>query len=385
MEQKQNNPLLSIIIPTKNRYETLIPVLECTLNHLSSNKYEIIIQDNSEDNSVIQNYLHLYKDSRLKYFYHMESLSITENSNKAIENSSGEYAIFIGDDDLVSPYIIEITEYIAKQNIDCLIYPPAYYWWSSVDFTVKSYYRKKNAFWLPNNINYELQKKNASKELENVLKNGGGSLYSLPRFYHGLVKKNVLKLLKNKIGAYISGSCPDMALAASLALILDNYYYIHYPVSVFGASKNSGGGWVQEKKHLGKLEDQKHLPDNILDIWDKNIPLLWTVDTIYAQAIHETFLLFNVDRKINYNALYASMIVNEGSTVSYVISKIIFFNKINILRYFILFFYFFRKIAGKIFRLYNEKRKKMPYDVFVINDVNDCMQFLERQAPFKIN
>ena len=385
MEQKQNNPLLSIIIPTKNRYETLIPVLECTLNYLSSNKYEIIIQDNSEDNSVIQNYLHLNKDSRLKYFYHMESLSITENSNRAIENSSGEYAVFIGDDDLVSPYIIEITEYIAEQNIDCLIYPPAYYWWSSVNFTVKSYYRRKNAFWLPNNINFELQKKNASKELVNVLKNGGGSLYSLPRFYHGLVKRKVLEQMKNKIGTYISGSCPDMALAASLALFLDSYFYIQYPVSVFGASKNSGGGWVQEKKHLGKLEDQKHLPDNILNIWDKNIPHLWTVDTIYAQAIHETFLLFNEDRRINYNALYASMIVNESSTFFYVCYKIINYNKLYIIRYFILFFYFFRKFIGKILRIYREKRKKMPYDVFIINDVNNCMQFLEQNTPIKIN
>jgi hypothetical protein len=36
-------------------------------------------------------------------------------------------------------------------------------------------------------------------------------------------------------------------------------------------------------------------------------------------------------------------------------------------------------------RIYKEKRKKMAYDIFIINDVNGCMQFLEKQVPFTLS
>ena len=42
-------PLLSIVIPTKNRYETLIPTLDALLDNIVGSAYEIIVQDNIDN------------------------------------------------------------------------------------------------------------------------------------------------------------------------------------------------------------------------------------------------------------------------------------------------------------------------------------------------
>ena len=66
MEKCKN--LLSIIIPTKNRYSTLLPVLDSIIDNLSNEyEYEVIIQDNSDDNKPCIDYLSNKNASKLKY------------------------------------------------------------------------------------------------------------------------------------------------------------------------------------------------------------------------------------------------------------------------------------------------------------------------------
>jgi len=47
----ENSILLSIIIPTKNRYKYLKECL-ISLNMINSTQFEIIVQDNSDDNKA---------------------------------------------------------------------------------------------------------------------------------------------------------------------------------------------------------------------------------------------------------------------------------------------------------------------------------------------
>jgi len=111
--------LLSIIIPTKDRYHYL---KECITTVLSVNTddFELIIQDNTADNSEIRDFCEAIRDSRLKYFHYYEPLSVVDNLNKAIENSCGRYVCFIGDDDSISSSLIDAVCYIDRHDIDCL-------------------------------------------------------------------------------------------------------------------------------------------------------------------------------------------------------------------------------------------------------------------------
>ncbi|MDM8338447.1 glycosyltransferase family 2 protein, partial [Mediterranea massiliensis] len=312
-------PLLSIIIPTKDRYNTLGCVVNGLLPYLSD-LTEIVIQDNSVDNSP---YFDLgITSNRVSYFYNNESLPISENTIQAIEHAKGEYLLFIGDDDFVSPRIEEIAKAVNDKAVDCLIYDAGYYWWDSVKFARSDYYNDNDLLLIKSGIlSMDIRFLDSKVQLQKVLDRGAIDYNGLPRFYHGIVKRNILDQLKKKCGTYLIGSCPDMSFAISLSLLLDKFAYMNYPVTVFGASKGSGGGLTASKKHFSKIEDATFLRSDIIDKWDNNIPLIWSQKTIYPQTTHEVLLAFRSDYKINYKAFYASMLFYEPYLITYLWPK----------------------------------------------------------------
>lgn len=361
--------VLSVIIPTKNRYSTLLPILESLCNNIVEPNIEFVIQDNSEDNLEYLNFQKRYNDSRIRYEYiNNDKFSIKENTERAIERVYGKYAIFIGDDDLISPNIMHFVKEMESSNIECLIYPPAYYWWNTVDFVSSTYYHRKKAFWYYE-TNTDIIEKKSDKEIAFLLNNGASSLYSLPRFYHGIVKTEILNKIKARTGSYLNGSSPDMAFSVSIALEIDSYSFVKYPISVFGASKNSGGGWSASKKHYGRIEEQRHLPHNILELWDSKIPKIWSEYTIYAQTTSEILRIYNDKRTINYDALYATMIALDfnlrGFAKDYITFNINFFK------------YLSRRLLGRVKRKIQYKMKKFGYNVLLLDNVEQVMKYLK--------
>ena len=373
-----NSPLLSIIIPTKNRYETLVPVINTLLKNINSNDFEIIIQDNSDSNLTVLNYFETLQDQRLRYFYQPESLSISDNTTQAIEKIRGKYAIFIGDDDLVSPHICEIVKKLDSVNGVGLIYTPANYWWESVDFQNENFYYQKKALWIPKNISTKFVLKKAGEELDFVLKKGAIGYYHLPRFYHGIVLTSALEKIRKQIGTYLSGSCPDIALATSLSFVVENYYFVNYPVSVFGACRNSGGGWTMSKSHHGKIAEQKFLQNGIEERWDPNIPLIWSERTIYPQTVFETLKAFKSDRQINYPAFYASMLANERFLFKYWWPAVKSYCKKNSADYLKIMAKYLRISTGVHVDRLKKRTRSFGYQVVPNQSIDDCMKTLQK-------
>jgi hypothetical protein len=369
--QKKSNILLSIIIPTKDRYECLFPVVCAILNKINSNQLEIVVQDNSTKH--YSSFTEKINDDRLVYDYFNEEISIQENTIKAIAHSSGKYLIFIGDDDIVSYEILEIVKFMDLKNIECLTYNPSYYWWNSVQFTNPNYYYRNNVIWIPKIEKLELIEMNSKNELNKMLSSGASNFQNLPKFYHGIVSRSVLERIKTKTGSYLSGSSPDIAFSTSLSLVLVKYYYLNFPVSVFGASKNSGGGMTVSKRHYGKIEDQKFLPKNLKNVWNKNIPYIWSERSIYAQTVLEVLNSFDEYRKFNFLAFYSTILTYEPYLYKYTLKSIFKFCKLNILKYLILGFYIIKKIAGIIKKSKQFKNRKLNYDVIEIENISIAM------------
>jgi glycosyltransferase involved in cell wall biosynthesis len=369
--------LLSIIIPTKNRYECLIPVVSALLKHITSENIEFVIQDNSDDNQEGLLFLETLQDKRVKYFYHRDSLSIQENTIFAIDNARGKYLIFIGDDDLVSPYIFDIVTFIDKKNIECLAFNPAYYWWNTVHFEKENHFHRKNALWLPINQTLEFVERNSQDELEIMLQSGAGIFLRLPKFYHGIVRRDILDQIKFTTGTYLPGSSPDIAFSTALSLVLDKYYYVNFPLSVFGASKNSGGGMTARKQHYGKIEDQKFLPKNILENWNPLIPRIWSEKTIYAQTVTEVLKIFKSNKQFNYITFYATMLAFEPYLLNFLIPAVKSYCRLNFLNYFKLGYFFIKKKLGILHRKLKFFSKSFDYDVVIAKDVNIVMEKLK--------
>lgn len=369
--------LLSIIIPTKDRYECLVPVISALIKNIDNIDVEFIIQDNSNDNTVITNFLNSSDDDRVKYFYNTYKMSIVDNTICAIDNARGKYLIFIGDDDLVSPYIYKFVQYINQKGIDCLVYNAAYYWWNSIQFKEENYFHRKEALWLPPKETLVFEKRDSSAELEIMLQSGSGIFQRLPKFYHGIVKRDILDEIKFKTGTYLPGSSPDIAFSTALSLVLDKYYYVNFPLTVFGASKNSGGGWTASNKHYGKIEDQKHLPKNIIENWNPLIPRIWSEKTIYAQTVTEVLKIFKSNNQFNYITFYGTMLAYEPYLVKFLIPSVRLYCGFNFLNYLKIGYVFIKKKLGIFYRKIKFFSKTYDYDVVIAKDVDVVMEKLK--------
>ena len=366
--------LLSIAIPTKNRHKTLLITLDNMLRRMDDS-VEFVICDNSDEE--LPSSLPLFLDKRIKYFYSSKTMSIVDNTENALSHCTGEFVCFIGDDDFVSPYIINYLKEILHTNIDAVSYQGGYYWWKDIDFNRKSYYEQAGAFWYPS-ATFEPRLIRADESLRALLSGGGLSVGLLPRLYHGIVRRFVLDNLKKTTGRYVHGASPDISLAVSLALLGVNTFYISTPLTIFGASKKSGGGWTAENKHYGSIREQQHIPQYTKDNWSSFLPDVWSEHTIYPQSIIEVYDSFNKECIINLDMLYASLYINEPHLRKIVTPFIIKYYKRHPNKLFFFIPALIRKKCGDIKRKFESKFKCRKFYVYHSLEVSDVMDKLEQ-------
>ena len=104
-----NKPLVSIIIPTHNRFDSLLLSLESISKQTFKDFEVIIINDGSED----ERYRNHQFDSNV-FVIHLENNSVKENGyfsdsirNHGIDRASGKYIAFLDDDDYWFPSKLE--------------------------------------------------------------------------------------------------------------------------------------------------------------------------------------------------------------------------------------------------------------------------------------
>jgi glycosyltransferase involved in cell wall biosynthesis len=272
------NYLLSIVVPTKNRYEYLKGLI-VTFNSFNYENVELIIQDNSDENAEILNIINLMPCKTIKYFYNKRQISMVENSELAIHNSTGEYVCFIGDDDCVSSQIVNLISWLKNKNIEACLCPMAKFNWSDMVYKYHQFpnlkYRKGKGF---------AEEINIENELDVCIKHGATSMGRLPKVYHGIVARKALDRIHDLAGSFFPGPSPDMANAIALCFVIKKCIYIDLPFIISGYSYKSGMGMGARRKHRGEIKDMSHLPSDTYEIWEKTIPKIWTGATIYAES-----------------------------------------------------------------------------------------------------
>ncbi len=378
--------LLSIIIPTRNRQFYLIKTLEQILS-LINNKVEVIVQDNSDDNSLKNNLI--FSNLNIKYFYDSKRLSFVDNFSRAISNASGKYLIIIGDDDGILPNLLHYLEFANNNNIDVLVprISIEYFYPNSVKIKNKS-----NGTLRFIETTGKISRVKGKNEIVKLLKYGSidYTQLKLAKLYHGLVKKSILDKINFISGNYVGGLTPDIYLAVSLSLLSDSLYYIDLPLTIAGVCPQSGSAYSSNKLHVGKYEDAPHLFGRVNYKWSNLIPKFYSVETIWADSALAAIKDIYFSNYINY---FSTFFLHLFLFLKYkAFRKIIFnsfkFNTKNIsalqFSYIFLislsqyFSYYFFKIFLKIKRLKNRK-------VFLngIDDIKDAtmlyLRYLERK------
>lgn len=369
-------PLLSIVIPTKNRFETLFPTVEAILSNITDSRLEVVIQDNSDDPAPAGAFLASHPDARIRYAHLEGSASIVENTETALGRARGEYVTFIGDDDLVSPDIMRFVQEFSAQGVESIIYPSAYYWWKSIHFITPSRFHQPGAFWYPSSAHSPARSLDTQDELAKMTSQGAVALFDLPRVYHGVVKRSVLDRIKSRTGQMVNGASPDMALAVAASLVIKKHVKIDTPLTIYGASRNSGGGWTAANTHFGNIADQAHLPQYTKDRWNELLPPIWSEHTIYPQTAMEVLRFMGEADTINYPAFYASMLVNEPHLRRYVLPFAIRFLRRQPKRIPTFAAISVKKLLGRLHRAYRSHVSGLPFDLSFFDSPDACMKHL---------
>ncbi|KUO68031.1 MAG: hypothetical protein APF83_12175 [Lutibacter sp. BRH_c52] len=277
-----NNPILSILIPTKNRQKYALNVVQQILG-IANDRLQLIIQDNSDSNSL-GDALSIYKnDSRLRYYYHNEVLSFVDNFSLGLSKCTGEYVTIIGDDDGINPLIIEITEWAYKYNIEAIssVLSIIYFW---PDSGVN--YANNNGMLTIRDTSCKVKYVDTKKEVKKFLKNGCHNYlnYNLAKAYHGIVKRSVLENIKSKTGNYIGGLSPDIYLSIAISLLVDKVLIVDYPLTISGICNQSGSSDSATGKHTGALNKAPHFIGHKNYKWAIKIPPFYSVDTIWGDS-----------------------------------------------------------------------------------------------------
>ena len=335
-----SRPLISIVVPTKDRYTYLVQLIQL-IESFNSDKIELIVQDNTYDNSYMIDYLSNNNFSRLKYYHTKEQLSVSDNSTKAILNSRGEYGCFIGDDDGVLPSIIGVAQHMKDNGVDSLLSSPLIYNWP--DYADTSIYNLSSAvLYKKGSGKYNVL--NAQDEIKRCLKSGIRDLCKLPKVYQGIVRRSFLDKVFEKTGTFFPGPSPDMANAFALALLNPHMMYLDEPLIISGQCRTVGGGErLLKRNNLPKITEIAALPKDIDETWDNRLPKYWCADTIWPQSAISAYKAMNIALpEINFNHIMAIFIFDHPS----------YFKECKpfITNYFSFIFYFIRCFFDKGFR-----------------------------------
>jgi glycosyltransferase involved in cell wall biosynthesis len=306
----KENFIFSIVVPTKDRQLIALKTIKHLLNATTS-ETEIVVQDNSEDQSLRDMILILNPPVRLKYFYRVGEISFTQNFEDAINNSSGKFILLIGDDDGITFDLVDIVKIMDKRKIQAIVpTQKAIYFWpnSGVALNNKNI---DNGYLSLNKFNLSCKKVNSKKEVSLFMKNGLLNYlnFNFVKAYHGIVRRDFFNKIKQQNGRIIGGLSPDIYLAAYLSMQVNKFLIVDFPLTISGINYNSGSASSSRGEHTGPIEKAPHFKGHKDYQWNKKVPYFYSVETIWADSFMAAFEDFKkygiISSKINFSKFYA--------------------------------------------------------------------------------
>jgi glycosyltransferase involved in cell wall biosynthesis len=223
-------PKLSVVIPTCDRADTLYYSMK-TVTEQEYQNLEIIVSDNASIDNT-KDVVAQFSDSRIKYINTGTRLGMSENWEFALEYVTGDYVMYLGDDDGLLPNTcFDVAQIINNTDCKSLIWnKPSYLWPSILD----------SPCLISMQCNYDLCEIN-SKMLLKAVAAGRTSYGKLPMFYSGFISMSVVKIILKKSTKFFHSISPDVYSGLVIADELTSYLYSYRPFSISGGSIHSTG------------------------------------------------------------------------------------------------------------------------------------------------
>lgn len=248
----------SICIPTRERHVTLRSAIETALAQTYSD-FELIIQDNfssPETRAVVDS----FNDARIRYFRSERRLPMHDNWEEALSRATGDYILFIGDDDAVMPDCLARADaVIAKMDPDVLAWTNHLYYWPDVPDPAHRNLLiadvRNGSIWRDGyaddpfgaNISDDYPGRPAGtlvfdgRRIAKAWYAWKGVRLYIP-LYHNLVARRVVDRVRARCGRYFLDPTPDFASLAVNAYFSKNVVFYSRSLSMSGHSGRSNGG-----------------------------------------------------------------------------------------------------------------------------------------------
>ena len=223
---------LTIIIPTRERADTLLySIKSCLLQNYDN--LEIIVSDNFSNDDT-RDVVYSFSDKRIRYINTGRRVSMTENYEFGISHVRDGYVSILGDDDGFLPDSIpEVNHLINETKARAINLNPANYLWPS-------FFDAKNANTLQINFRSGFKVVDGINELKRTI-TGKASYTQLPCIYTSFVDANLIHTIKNKTKLFFNSRTPDVYSGVALAGYVGEYVCMNKSLKLFGTSAKSIG------------------------------------------------------------------------------------------------------------------------------------------------
>jgi len=269
--------LVSVVVPTKNRYKYL-KELVALIDGFHLSELELVIQDNSDNNAEILEYLKGFDNDNIHYYYSTDQLTMSTNADAGIRHAQGEYICFIGDDDGVCRNIVECVKWMKANGIDGVRTSQTIFTYNDASENPS----KLSIFYQGNVAKLE----NPMSRLRQAMCRGLVlSDCHIPMVYQSIIKKSILDIIFKKGGTHFPGVVPDVSGGVCSCFELKKYAVVGVPVVINGLS-SSGSGGVNKQKANGvlNLEEVKFIKQEDRDDWDNRLPRIWYSSFVWSDA-----------------------------------------------------------------------------------------------------
>jgi glycosyltransferase involved in cell wall biosynthesis len=278
----------SVLLPTRNRLEYLKYAI-ASVTQQDYDHWEVVVSDNnSEDDN--EGYIKSLSDSRIKYFRTQSFISVTENWNHALEKSSGDYLIMLGDDDcLLKNYFKACLNLLQQNDFPDMIYTSAlnYVYPNVLTGSPQGCLMKFGyaSFLVDKRNPYILDKQAILNHVREVM---NFTLSVNFNMQHSLVSRSLVKEMHN-YGKFYQSPYPDYYATTSLLIKAKRILAVPYPMVVIGVTPKSFGCYYSNDKEDQGMEFLQNTVDNkihsevqkyILSGTNMNVSWLLAMDTV---------------------------------------------------------------------------------------------------------
>ncbi len=270
------DPLISVVIPTRERPDTLEVCLRAMRHHRSP-LIEIVVQDNCsgpETQHVVAAAQQV--DGRVRYSRAPYPTSQRHNFELGLEAARGEYMSIVGDDD---GYCLGALDWLAtrlqEKPVDAIRWRLLHYVWPSLSTDDEGFANLYPSLCF-GGATFEPGAPIAAQALgaktagswENIL------------VYHGMISRRVYDRMRAMSGGvFFPYPMPDVYAHNVIPLFCDRILQVNDIISIYGTSGHSAGSsWsrVTTHEHQDAAEGRRWMTETVADEAAKRVP--WQPD-----------------------------------------------------------------------------------------------------------